>query len=241
MNDGDVFQIELSNKTSQYLCLQFYWNNEAEANQLVLRPYQHVFIDRFIDAQSKITFKTYETLATQSETKDLGALKIIAYRGQFRKPEVYTPIPVWYSNKSSTNSVFSNILFHTGSAGPITSDINYANTLCSDYNIDYNMLSSTTYASTSKTTSNSHKIKLAKKSLNTVETGVVERGQRSSTELVQMDIINTYIKLAQIEYKILPMSQQRLYTSDELKVYCSNCGRRRRQKQNFCPVCGNKL
>lgn len=250
MNDGEQFQIQLSSNSSDYLCLQFFWNGKRESNQLVLRPFQHLFLDRFIDSKSKLTFKTYQTAATEGQTKDLGTLKIIAYVGRFRQPTITTtPIyipanwyppfnngttPVWqdYQITSTTYDAHTNLCI-SGSCISNTANFScYSNTMAD-------------YIERPESAPKSRNIKLAKKILyNTPkirQTGTVEQGRKSETELVEMNIINTYKKVQEIEYKILPESTRTLYQSSEIKIYCSGCGRRKRQKQNFCPACGRKF
>ena len=251
MSDGEQFQIQLSSNSSDYLCLQFFWNGKRELNQLVLRPFQHVFLDRFIDSKSKLTFKTYQTTATEGQTKDLGTLKIVAYIGRFQQPVVaplpiYIPsnwnppyinttTPIWqdYNITSTTYDTHTNLCI-TGSCISNTS----ANINC--YNMT-NCVGDKIYDSTPK----NRNIKLAKKLLHDTpqvrQTGTVEHGKKSETDLVEMNIINTYKKIQEIEYKILPQSARTLYQASEIKIYCSGCGRRKRQKQNFCPACGRKF
>lgn len=73
--------------------------------------------------------------------------------------------------------------------------------------------------------------------LSEIETGRVTGGENSNQELV-----NGYGAFSQIPYttinlKILPASK--LPTSiNEIRTYCSNCGRRWRSNENFCPICG---
>lgn len=49
-----------------------------------------------------------------------------------------------------------------------------------------------------------------------------------------------YFNFCSSEWKILPMSRKNI-TTDDIVTYCSSCGRRKREKERFCPSCGHKF
>ena len=53
-----------------------------------------------------------------------------------------------------------------------------------------------------------------------------------------MDFEYTYFHT--ISYQILPNSTKPM-TTDEIKVYCGQCGSKSKKGDNFCRKCGNKL
>lgn len=77
--------------------------------------------------------------------------------------------------------------------------------------------------------------------LRKVETGRTEKGGSSAQKFE-----NAYYDFESfsysISYKILPISQKNTITTNEIKLYCSNCGSKLRKKNwKFCPSCGSKI
>jgi len=75
------------------------------------------------------------------------------------------------------------------------------------------------------------------------ETGQIERSEKKSKQ--NFNSVNMKFESLcefKISYKILPYSQKKyIFKNDnDLKIYCSNCGRRIRKNENFCPSCGKK-
>ena len=60
LNDGNEFQIRLFNPLQQRIGVLISINGESSNSYLVLNPGQDVTIDRFIDAQKKMVFETYQ-------------------------------------------------------------------------------------------------------------------------------------------------------------------------------------
>jgi Zn finger protein HypA/HybF involved in hydrogenase expression len=75
---------------------------------------------------------------------------------------------------------------------------------------------------------------------NNIETGRVEKGNVSDQTFQTVNkSFNNYTTATSV-WKILPMSQK-VYEKQELKVYCGNCGtKKRRNSHLFCPHCGEK-
>lgn len=69
-----------------------------------------------------------------------------------------------------------------------------------------------------------------------VETGRVEKGGFSNQTFGSTNIDLEYWAFHTVTLKLLPVSQR----PEEAVAYCSNCGRRSRAKENFCPKCGTK-
>lgn len=71
------------------------------------------------------------------------------------------------------------------------------------------------------------------------ETGRIADGQKSNQNFHTMNEEFESFSSHSIHYKILPKKKQ--LTIQEIVQYCSECGRRRRKNQNFCPSCGKKF
>ena len=75
---------------------------------------------------------------------------------------------------------------------------------------------------------------------NTIETGRVEKGQKSKQQFTNSYNNFEYNVSHQISLKILPLGTKNK-TTDEIKQYCTECGIKTKSKYKFCPSCGNKL
>lgn len=80
---------------------------------------------------------------------------------------------------------------------------------------------------------------LSKKS-NEIETGRIEKGSKSDQTFKSDYTKFEFTYSWKSEWKLLPESRKEI-TSDDLIVYCTKCGRKRRKGENFCPVDGNKF
>lgn len=95
------------------------------------------------------------------------------------------------------------------------------------------------YGNVSFTTSSSSDVIFTSNSSN-IETGRVEMGDKSRQELentltnFKSDFTNV------VKYKILPYSQKKI-TTDDIRNYCSECGKKLKKEFKFCPSCGNKI
>lgn len=66
LKDQTEFQIEFANKTSTTYLAKIKFNGNYVSNQgLVLRPGEHVFLERYFDTQKKFQFSTYSVKDTQ--------------------------------------------------------------------------------------------------------------------------------------------------------------------------------
>ena len=75
-----------------------------------------------------------------------------------------------------------------------------------------------------------------------VETGTTERGSKSNQQFIETERSFKSIPFHTINWKILPISEKRVYADDINRVYCTECGaRRRRTSFKYCPHCGNQF
>jgi len=73
-----------------------------------------------------------------------------------------------------------------------------------------------------------------------METGRIEKGSNSNQSFgYDHSTFNTFWSW-KTEWKILPLSQK-LFVQEDLKIYCSSCGRRQRKSEIYCPKCGKKF
>jgi hypothetical protein len=78
-------------------------------------------------------------------------------------------------------------------------------------------------------------------SMDSIETGRVEKGGSSDQSFKTVDKTFNLFTCSTSIWKILPISQQ-VFEKQDLKVYCGNCGKKRKKDSDkFCSSCGNKF
>ena len=78
-------------------------------------------------------------------------------------------------------------------------------------------------------------------SMDSIETGRVEKGGSSDQSFQTVNKTFNHYTCASSVWKILPVSQK-VYEKQDLKVYCTNCGKKRKKDfDKFCSSCGNKF
>lgn len=240
MKNGSEFELELFNPKQSTVLSKIKINGSYICGGgIVLRPGERVYLERYLDDARKFLFETYNVDGNSSEV-----LKAIQNNGEvtveffdeYVKPNINirTPLPqndyLWYNKdftyfKTNIGGSFSNPTFTTSSG-------NYSSTSNSVGDI------SCSYTSTLGFNSNFESGTKSKKS---IETGRVEKGSNSGQKFTTVDKdFNSYTTLIST-WKILPESQKP-YESKDIKVYCTNCGTKRKKDTfKFCPNCGEKF
>lgn len=240
MEDNTEFQIQLFNPYNYVIGVSLTFNNDFQdnSNLLVLRPGERVWLERYLDNESRFLFSTYKVSNSQSvkeAIKDNGNLCIKF----FKEKTTY-----WINYSNSYKYDLSSNNYKNGLNSCINGnyyDQNFSpfngtsiTTSCS--NIEYNCLTSSSL-SASSASSASYKSSLSPKS---IETGRIEEGKHSNQKFknVYKDFESWAFKTEYI--KILPISQKQINSNDLYKKYCHNCGRKINNKYKFCPFCGTK-
>ena len=206
MESGSEFEIELENNTKYVWLAKIKLNGHYISNDgLILRPGEHVYLERYLDNDRKFKFETYSVSkrALASSAKYNGRVVVEFYKQNLPKQLSVTDFKQWYSTKTTSNDWESYLTVNRGITGSLHVKPEY---------------------------------------INYIETGMVEKGSHSDQSLIHDDSFDFESYASHIiEYSILPMSRQIIDTSNKSQVqYCSNCGRKRKQKENFCPSCGKK-
>ena len=250
MNDGTEFQIQVFNPYSYVIGVSFEFNNHNNTSQLlVLRPGERVWLDRFLDNESKLLFSTYQVGASkevQEAIKDNGNLCIKFYKERENKPQVsyvktypydwnikpIETIDVYYNNIGNSYCLDNN------------SNINCASSVnfCSAVDCSLSLDSSITQASAASTyTSFSSSLPKKSRSLpKSIETGRIEKGSHSNQRFENVYKDFEYWPFKTEYIKILPTSQKQINSNDLQKKYCHECGKKLNPKFKFCPSCGAK-
>jgi len=248
LNNGDEFEIELYNPTSNKILAQIELNGKSIGTGIVLRPGERVFLERYLDEAKKFLFETYVVNGNNQEVKDAiannGDVVVKFYNETIfnhygGRLTVGTSQPWWsttgsvlnyppgvrtFTTNNLNNTYFTNTSNISGSFDGTFTTSNYSHTndsVTSDLNVNYNK---------TKTSEVRH-----------VETGRVEKGSDSNQSFTyDNSTFNSYPSWTNW-WKIKPVSTKALVKED-LVVYCTECGsKRKKDNHKFCPHCGTKF
>ena len=219
LNDKDNFEFEIHNPTQKSVLCKIRLNGEyISTGGVVIRPGQRVFLERFLDTNNKFEFSTYEVKDTSLNRTAIdlnGDVRIEFYNEQTYQPNYSLYVLNGSSSTVSTGSpYYGNMTFTTSSSAPMAY-----------------------YSNTSSVSSLVGEPTLSKKS---IETGRVEKGEKSKQNFTNSYQNFEYNVSHQISLKILPLSNKNK-TTEDIKYYCTECGTKTKSKYKFCPSCGNKL
>jgi hypothetical protein len=227
LNDGDEFEVELFNPLTVSVLADIKLNGQSISKTgLVVKPGQRVYLDCFIDDRKKFKFSTYE-IENSGEaleaTQNNGLLEVFFYKedvitldnwkSKFDRvivekwyPVYYPTYPVYpYYNRTniwfgSTSPIYGSCITTNGSG--IIGTTTTTNAYYSSNNVDFSNTSNSVNLSNLNITGSNMN------SLNSIETGRVEKGEESKQKFteVDMDFENHYIASTIIQ--ILPESRK---------------------------------
>ena len=213
LHDRTEFEIELHNPTNDSILAKISLNGNRISNSgVVLKPGQRIFLERYLDEDRKFLFETYEV--SDSKTNQ----RAIEYNGlvivEFFNKMIFTN----YGHLGGYTYLNNQLLYGSGS-GIVNGNPTIFNTTgLGNSNIIGN--TSTSYAK--------------------IETGRVEKGDKSDQEFgTSYEIFNTNVSWVK-EWKILPFSAKDITTKDLIRK-CSGCGTKVKDNYKFCPQCGNQV
>jgi hypothetical protein len=221
---------------------------------IVLKPGQRVFLERYLDDARKFKFETYEVDGTSNEVLDAisgNGDVVIDFFDEYKQP-LWTnnvtyggsfggPIHTYNSNPLNINAGYVN--------GQTTTNINYSSTNTAGVSFTTTSMSNTFEGPNKRGVLRSLKSKPNSRSevtmdmlsTDSIETGRVEKGGSSDQSFKTVDKTFNHYTCATSIWKILPVSQK-VYEKQDLKVYCTNCGKKRKKDSDkFCSSCGNKF
>ena len=255
LNNGDEFELELFNPLSNTVLAKIKLDGSyISGGGIVLKPGQRVFLERYLDDARKFKFETYEVDGTSNEVLDAIAGNgdvVIDFFDEYKQPvwnnnityggSFGGPIHTYNSNPLNINAGYVN--------GQTTTNINYSSTNTSGVSFTTTSMSNTFEGPNKRGVLRSLKSKPNSRSevtmdmlsMDSIETGRVEKGGKSDQSFQTVDKnFNSYTCSTSI-WKILPLSQK-VYEKQDLKVYCTNCGKKRKKDSDkFCSSCGNKF
>lgn len=227
LKNNDEFQVELFNPTKSKVLAKIEVNGESIGSGIILRPGERVFLERYLDVPKKFKFETYTVNENDSKVKkaieDNGEI-IVKFYKEILFESNYT---IW----SNSPCTYTTNTAGYGTIGNLGQSSNISLTSVTSPLFD-------TGVGTSFSVNSLCGNECSSKSM--IETGRVEKGsysdQKFESDYSSFNLYHTW----QSEWKILPESRKAI-TADELVVYCSNCGRKKRPNERYCPSCGKKF
>ena len=255
LNNGDEFELELFNPSTTTVLAKIKLDGSyISGGGIVLKPGQRVFLERYLDDARKFKFETYEVDGTSNEVLDAIAGNgdvVIDFFDEFKQPvwnnnityggSFGGPIHTYNSNPLNINAGYVN--------GQTTTNINYSSTNTAGVSFTTTSMSNTFEGPNKRGVLRSLKSKPNSRSevtmdmlsTDSIETGRVEKGGSSDQSFKTVDKTFNHYTCATSIWKILPVSQK-VYEKQDLKVYCTNCGKKRKKDSDkFCSSCGNKF
>ena len=254
LNNGDEFELELFNPLSNTVLAKIKLDGSyISGGGIVLKPGQRVFLERYLDDARKFKFETYEVDGTSNEVLDAIAGNgdvVIDFFDEYKQPVWNNPITYGGSFGGPIHTYYNNpFTVNGGSSTFTTTNVNYSSTNTSGVNFNTASVSNT-FAGPNirskrgilKSKGNSRsEVTMDMLSMDSIETGRVEKGGSSDQSFKTVDKTFNHHTCATSIWKILPVSQK-VYEKQDLKVYCSNCGKKRKKDSDkFCSSCGNKF
>ena len=235
LDNGQEFQIELYNPTSESYLAKIYLNNKLiSSSGLIIKPGQRYFLDRYIDEKKKFLFSSYvveDTAESREAIKNNGKVKVEFYPehtsyswSPISTGTVYVPYnQTWTTNPTWTTTPGNPVIF----GGTTTNEVYLSSTSNIGGNASYTTGSGISFTNCSVAGS--------------METGRVEKGGKSDQSFGQDSGSYSWYCSYTSEYQILPRSVKPVEVT-ELREYCTGCGTRAKKKSwKFCPNCGESL
>jgi len=255
LNNGEEFELELFNPSSTTVLAKIKLDGSyISGGGIVLKPGQRVFLERYLDDPRKFKFETYEVDGISNEVLDAisgNGDVVIDFFDEYKQP-LWTnnvtyggsfggPIHTYNSNPLNINAGYVN--------GQTTTNINYSSTNTAGVSFTTTSMSNTFEGPNKRGVLRSLKSKPNSRSevtmdmlsTDSIETGRVEKGGSSDQSFKTVDKTFNHYTCSTSIWKILPVSQK-VYEKQDLKVYCTNCGKKRKKDSDkFCSSCGNKF
>jgi hypothetical protein len=226
LKDGDEFEIELFNPTSNKVLAKIELNGDSIGSGIILRPGERVFLERYLDEAKKFLFETYNVDDNNEEVKqaiaDNGDVTVKFYN------EIVTPN--FSFGSTGTVTISNPFTWSTNTGSPVTYTTH--NTLG---NASFTTSSTNTFYNASLTSGVSNAIPRQ------LETGRVEKGSNSNQSFTYDNSTFSSYPATTNWWKIKPKSTKPVVIED-LATYCTECGsKKKKDTHKFCPHCGTKF
>lgn len=222
MDNGSEFQIQIFNPYTYSIAASISINGIEMSNQLVIKPGQRIWLERYLNEARKFLFETYEvngeSKQVENAIKNNGVIEV-----KFYKEKEQNNIYITSASTPSTSwTYFNNCLDYAS----------YSDELNPTYTAD-------NFSASASSTELYYSAGAMAKS-KSIETGRIEKGSHSDQKFQTVYNDFEYFAFTTESIHILPQSTKPVYANDLKKIYCTNCGRKLNQKFKFCPYCGTK-
>ena len=223
LKDESNFEIELHNPTSIRYMAKIWINGKLVSKSgIVINANQRVYLERFIDENAKFVFKTFEV-------DNVEETKAAREKNGLVKVEFYPEIQTIRANNITTVTppvFYDTYLYKSGDS------IGYGYST-------YSM--STSFSNSILRQSALGKGPLNEATMDSIETGRVAQGEKSSQSFTNTVGDFTQTPYFTYEIQLLPESLKAVEAS-EIRNYCGECGVRiKKSNWKYCPNCGEKL
>ncbi len=235
LDNGQEFEIEIFNPLKESVLADIRLNgNSICKSGLVVKPGQRIYLDCFVDDRKKFIFQTYNVDGTQESLDaiaDNGLMEVFFYKEQavtlqnwndrFHKViiheyhPVYYPVyprwyPTYYTLGSSTITTCNSTGTLTINANQFLGETSVYNSSTSDVyggvlnNGSYGGSSFTNCSLTSGSSNNVYYNSVA----GSLETGRVEKGEKSNQQFVDVDMEFEKNYIHHLVFQLLPSSRK---------------------------------
>ena len=258
LENGTEFEIELHNPTQTTVLAKISINNKLISySGIVLRPGERVFLERYLDTPNRFKFETYTVGGNSEEVKkaiELNGLVKIDFYNEDTTPTLSNPlivnsgtytVPTWQTTTNPTWTL-GDFTYTTSDTSRGFGGVSSSTMYCSNSAVGSTLTGSLSSTPISATASGAPTPKLRSASLDkkkSMETGRVEQGSHSSQNFQTVNKKFYWYTTNVVEYHIKPVSQMLMDVKDVNKMnkYCTKCGRKSKQNDNFCAGCGNRF
>jgi hypothetical protein len=211
LKDSEEFQIELFNPLSECVLADIKLNGQPISKTgLVLKPGQRFYLDCFIDDNKKFIFSTYEveqTLESLNAINNNGKLEVFFYK------ESVVSVRNW---RDRFNTVIIERYYPSYPTYPYWTTTPYYGTGTNIGTVTTTNTTLTSNASGSYTLNgntmaqlnNSSSIPIAGSLQNQIETGRVERGDKSNQKFTEVDMDFDKYHISSVVIELLPESRK---------------------------------
>jgi hypothetical protein len=232
LENGDEFELEVFNPLNHKISASIQIDGkEIGSSNLVLRPGERVFLERYLNEAKKFMYETYMVDSSSSEVQNA-----IKNNGKV-VVKFYYEYLYYYTNTTITNVDWNNnityqqrdwagrpinrVYFNTTSTGHLDGTVPLSNSISSTSTSDF----------------------FIKRTLSedVVETGIVSKGSNSDQKFTYDNTYFSPYVSHTVEWNIKPRSTKPI-TTEDLAVFCTECGAKRKKDTfRFCPHCGTKF
>ena len=220
LEDNQEFEIELFNPYQQEVLAKIKLNGEyISGSGVVIRPGERVWLERYLDKNSKFKFSTYDVENTQESKEAVannGLVEVEFFDKVFTgyKSDVTVNMPSVFNmpNWSGIGNWTNDGLFNISASGSVnnTAGVNYSQNYSAD--------------------------------VKTVETGRVSEGSGSNQAFSNVNMEFESLPCSTSRIKILPLSVKHQFSKDlKVRQYCTGCGTKINASWKFCASCGEKM